>query len=507
MQNRSFTMKDTKSAIIIGSGIAGLAAATRLAVAGFEVRVFESNAVPGGKITMFEKKGFRFDAGPSLFTQPQNIAELFDDAGESMEEYFNYKDVAIACKYFFENGKSVNAYTNADAFAEELEQKVGEEKKAVINYLQGSKKVYDSIGSVFLNYSLHKRSTWLSKRTFTAFKALKFSYVFQSLHTYNTRKFKTPEARQIFNRFATYNGSNPYKAPAMLSLIPHLELNEGTYYPTGGMISITNALYKLALKKGVQFFFNSPVQRIINSDGKVHGVVVNDQNIYADAVVSNADVYFTYKNLLNFTGKARQVLKQERSSSAVIFYWGMSKEFSNLGLHNIFFSNEYQQEFNHIFKLKKLYNDPTVYVNITSKEELGHAPEGKENWFVMINVPANTGQNWDALVAEAKRNIIQKLNRLLSIDVEALIETETVLDPVLIEQNTGSYQGSLYGTSSNSKMAAFFRAPNFSGTLKNLYYCGGSVHPGGGIPLCFKSARITTDIISNDFKRHRRHPN
>lgn len=498
-------MKENKSAIIIGSGIAGLAAATRLAIAGFDVKVFERNAVPGGKISMFEKDGFRFDAGPSLFTQPENIEELFTDAGEPIEEYFNYKDVDIACRYFFENGKSVNAYTNAEAFAEELETQVGEKKQAVVNYLESSKKVYNNIGSIFLNYSLHKRSTWLNKRIFTALRTVKFPYLFSSLHRYNAKKFQTTETGQIFNRFATYNGSNPYKAPAMLSLIPHLELNEGTYYPAGGMISITNALYKLALKKGVTFHFNSPVQRIINSEGKVHGVVVNEQNYYANVVVSNADIYFTYKHLLNFTGKARRVLKQERSSSAVIFYWGMNKSFSNLGLHNIFFSNQYQQEFNHIFKLKKLHNDPTVYINITSKEEAGHAPAGKENWFVMINVPANSGQNWEALVAQAKVNIIQKINRLLATDVEALIETETVLDPVLIEQNTGSYQGSLYGTSSNSKMAAFFRSPNFSGQLKNLYCCGGSVHPGGGIPLCLKSARITADIINADFKKMRVH--
>ncbi len=494
-------MKENKSAIIIGSGIAGLAAATRLAIAGFSVRVYERNEVPGGKIAVFEKEGYRFDAGPSLLTQPQNIEALFADAGEAIEDYFIYKDVDIACRYFFENGKSVKAYTNTEAFAQELEHQIGEDKHLVKDYLQGSKKIYDNIGSIFLNYSLHKRSTWLHKRIFTAFKAVKLPYLFQSLDAYNTKHFKTKEAGQIFNRFATYNGSNPYKAPAMLSLIPHLEMNEGTYYPQGGMISITNALYQLALKKGVQFHFNSPVQRIINSEGKVQGVVVNDKNLYADVVVSNADVYFTYKNLLNFAGKARKVLKQERSSSAVIFYWGIGKAFPGLGLHNIFFSKQYQEEFRHIFDIKELYNDPTVYINITSKEEAGHAPVGKENWFVMINVPANTGQDWDTLVAAARTNIIQKLNRMLATDVESLIETETVLDPLLIEQNTGSYQGSLYGTSSNSKMAAFFRSPNFSGDLENLYCCGGSVHPGGGIPLCLRSAKITTDIIAEDFKK------
>lgn len=490
-----------KSAIIIGSGVAGLAIATRLCLQGFEVKVYERNSYPGGKLSMFTKDGYRFDAGPSLFTQPQNIEALFIAAGEPVQDYFNYKPIDLACKYFFENGKVIRAFTQSDAFAQELQLQAGEPKNSVLNYLADSKKLYHNVGTVFLNHSLHKRSTWMHKRIFKALRALKISYLFKSLHQYNAKKFKTAEAAQIFNRFATYNGSNPYKAPAMLSLIPHLELNEGTFYPLGGMISITNALYKLAQKKGVQFYFNTPVQRIIHTESRAKGIVVNDENIYSDIVVSNADIYFTYKNLLNHSNKASQLLKQERSSSALIFYWGINKSFDELGLHNIFFSSNYKEEFNNIFNKKSLSQDPTVYINITCKEDPAHAPAAKENWFVMINVPANSGQNWEELIGQARINIIKKLNSLLQTDIEPLIESETILDPVIIEEQTGSFMGSLYGSSSNSKMSAFLRPPNFTGYIKNLYCCGGSVHPGGGIPLCLKSAQITASIIENDFKK------
>jgi phytoene desaturase len=492
-----------RSAIIIGSGVAGLAIATRLAIQGFSVKVFEQNAYPGGKISMFEKDGFRFDAGPSLFTQPQNITELFEAAGEPVEHYFRYAPVPVSCKYFFENGKIVQAPANAQNFAEEMERQTGEPKQAVLGYLSASKKVYNDIGTIFLNYSLHKKSTWLHKRIFTALRSVKMPYLFKSLHKYNLKKFKTTEASLIFNRFATYNGSNPYKAPAMLSLIPHLELNEGVYYPAGGMISITNALYQLALKKGVTFSFDTPVERIVHSENHALGVVVNHENIYADVVVSNADIYFTYKNLLNHSSKANKVLKQERSSSALIFYWGIGKSFPSLELHNIFFSAGYKEEFNCIFNKKTVYQDPTVYINISCKEDPLDAPAGKENWFVMINVPANSGQNWEQLIPLARKNIISKLNRLLQADIESLIESESVLDPIMIEEKTGSFMGSLYGTSSNSKMAAFVRPPNFTNYIKNLYFCGGSVHPGGGIPLCLKSAEITASIIERDQKKHR----
>jgi phytoene desaturase len=488
----------SKKVIIIGSGIGGMATAVRLAVQGFEVVVYEKNSVPGGKLTAFEQDGFKFDAGPSLFTQPQNVEEIFALAGEPITKYFSYKPIPIACKYFYENGKVINAYTNQEQFASELQEQVNEKPSNVIRYLQQSQKIFDNIGTVFLNHSLHKSKTWLHKRALTALKAVRFNYLFQSLHKHNSSQFLAAETVQLFNRFATYNGSNPYKAPAMLSLIPHLEQNQGTFYPLGGMISITNAVYQLALNKGVTFSFNAPVERIVQHNGKVSGVVVAGNIISADMVVSNGDVYFTYKNLLSNPQKAAKILKQERSSSALIFYWGIKKQFPQLQLHNIFFTENYQQEFDAIFNTKILYHDPTVYINITSKEEPSQAPEGKENWFVMVNVPANTGQDWQALKEKARENIIAKISRLLGEDITPLIETEHTLNPVMIEAQTGSYMGSLYGTSSNSKMAAFVRHANFTSKIKGLYFCGGSVHPGGGIPLCLKSAKIVSELIASD---------
>lgn len=494
----------SSKAIIIGSGVAGLASATRLAVEGFDVHVYEANSYPGGKLSSFEKDGFRFDAGPSLFTQPQNIEELFTLVGEPIEKYFEYKAVDVVCHYFFENGKQLKTYADKELLATAFQEVLGEDRNAVIKYLNAAEKLYNSIGTIFLNHSLHQSKTWLHKRVINAIANVKWSYLFGTLHQHNKAKFKTPEAVQLFNRFATYNGSNPYKAPGVLSLIPHLEQNQGTFYPKGGMISITNALHKLALKKGVQFHFNKKVNSIIHEKKQVKGIVVDNENIAADLVLSNGDVYYTYKHLIANEPVAKKIANLERSSSALIFYWGINKEFSELGLHNIFFTADYKKEFDHLFEKKTLMDDPTVYINITSKMERHHAQEGSENWFVMINAPTNEGQDWNSLVTEAKKNIISKLNRLLNTDLENYIISETIMDPVVIEQKTGTYKGSLYGTSSNSKFAAFFRPANFSKDIKGLYFCGGTVHPGGGIPLCLKSALITTDIIKTDYAARRK---
>ncbi len=490
-------MPQTRKAIVIGAGIAGIAASIRLAVQGYQVVVYDKNDYAGGKIARFQNQGFQFDEGPSLFTQPGNVEELFKLAGEPIEDYFSYQPLPIACKYFYENGKVVNAFTNLDAFANELHQKLGEDPLKVYDYLNQSKKIYDKIGSVFLNYSLHTRQI-LKAPLLAAVAAAKPKLLFKTLNALNEEHFTKPETIQLFNRFATYNGSNPYKAPGMLSLIPHLEQNEGTYYPKGGMISIANALHQLALKKGVKFKLSTPVNQIIHEHGTVNGVVVNNTKHLAHVVISNMDVYFTYKKLLQNEGKSKSILKQERSSSAIIFYWGINRVFNELELHNIFFSNNYKAEFDHLFNSKTLYHDPTVYINITSKMEASHAPEGKENWFVMVNAPANVGQDWKAFRETCRASIINKLSRLLKVDIAALIETEQVMDPVIIEEKTMSYMGSLYGTSSNSKMAAFLRHPNYASAIKGLYFVGGSVHPGGGIPLCLLSAKLVGQMVKQN---------
>ena len=483
------------SVSIIGSGIGGLSVAIRLAISGFEVTVYEKNDSPGGKLGLLEQQGYRFDTGPSLFTQPVNIEELFALAGEPIDDYFSYKQVDISCRYFFENGKTINAFSKSADFARQMQEVTGESPEAIEQYLRNSEKVYDRVGNIFLNYSLHKSKTWLNKRIFPALQQTGFDYIFRTLDQFNKSRLRTPEAVQIFNRFATYNGSNPYQAPGMLSLIPHLEQNQGTFYPKGGMISIIDALYKLAIKKGVRFHFGEKVESILTENGTVKGIVVNGQKIASSFVVSNVDVYYTYLNLLKDKMRAAKVLKRERSSSALIFYWGIAKEFPSLHLHNIFFSKDYPAEFKHLFELKKMFEDPTIYINITSKMEPEQAPPGKENWFVMLNAPAGSERFTKELIQQSRLNILSKLKRMMGVDLEPLIETEETLTPGDIEARTDSYMGSLYGTSSNSKWAAFLRHPNFSSGIRGLYFTGGSVHPGGGIPLCMKSAKIVSELI------------
>ena len=492
-----------KKIVVIGSGVSGLATSCRLQTQGFQVVVIEANEYPGGKLTQFSRQGYRFDAGPSLFTMPHFLDDVFINAGKDPREYYLFKKLDVSCHYFYEDGTRLTAYSDKEKFGKEVEDKLQIPGNSIIEYLRISEHIYFTASHIFLENSLHKAKTWLTKSVAKAIPEILNLGLLETMHQRNRRLLNDPRLIQLFDRYATYNGSDPYQAPGILTSISHLEFNVGTFFPQGGMHSITQALYKLAVDAGVEFRFNTRALEILTEGKQAKGIKTEKEVVTADVVVSNMDVYPTYQRLLPKAKAPKKILSQERSSSALIFYWGIKKEFPELNLHNILFAKDYHQEFTALFKTRTLHNDPTVYINITSKYCSSDAPMGCENWFVMINVPANIGQDWEALILEARRNIIKKLNRLLNTDIESLIESEDVLDPRAIELRTSSYQGSLYGTSSNSKFAAFLRHPNFSSEFKNLFFCGGSAHPGGGIPLCLQSGKITSNLISKQFAQKR----
>lgn len=490
-----------KKATIIGAGIGGLAAALRLASMNFEVEVLEANEYPGGKLSAFNLNGYRFDAGPSLFTMPFLVDELIETAGFVPEEEFSYKKMTTICHYFYPDGTRFNAYADINKFAKEIEEKLKISSEPLRKHLNHSKFLYKHTAELFMMRSLHQIKNYFNSDVLKAALNVHKFGLFKSMNKSNQEALNHPKLVQYFNRFATYNGSDPYQSPAVMNIIPHLEHHQGAFFPIGGMHQITKTIYNLCLKKNVVFHFNQKVDEILISGNKAIGIATKNKEHLSDIVVSNMDIVPSYRKLLPKQPAPEKTLRQERSSSALIFYWGIKKEFKELGLHNIFFSDNYTLEFEKLFKEYTLTKDPTVYVNISSKEHKPDAPEGCENWFVMINAPSHKNQDWPALIAEARKNILKKLSGLLNCDIESLIACEEVLSPPIIEEKTSSFGGALYGAASNNRMAAFLRHPNFSSKIKDLYFVGGSVHPGGGIPLCLLSAKITSSIIGENYSQ------
>ena len=444
--------------------------------------------------------GFRFDKGPTVLTKPEYVEELFSLCGKQPSEYWNYKPVDPIFNYFFDDGTVIRSSKDAEKFAANVESNTNASASSVLDFLHQSETKHYLTDEVFLQRSLHKIKNYLNWSTLRGILNFGKVDVFRSMNAANSKLFKSQKVIDIFNRYASYNGSNPYLAPATLNVIAHYEITLGTYFSVGGIHRVVTALHKLAEEIGVQFRFNTAVQEILTEGKSATAIRTEGGEHNFDLIVSNADVYNTYKQLLPKLTEPKRFIEQPRSSSVIVFYWGMNRTFPQLGLHNMFLTNDSKKEYEYLFGNGMLYKDPTVHLTISSKMNTTDAPEGQENWAALISVPHNTGQDWDTLIDESRQRVIRKLSAVLKTDIEPHIVFEEVLDPRKVSSETGAAFGAVFGNSSNSMFSAFLRHPNFSSKLDSLFFCGGTAHPGPGIPLCLLSAKIATNLIQDNFK-------
>ena len=283
---------------IVGSVIGGIALAICMACLGQKVVIFEANDYPGGKLSQIELGGYRFDAGPSLFTLPKLVDELFELAGKNPKDYFNYVRLPEICKYFWTDGTRLTTHADAQETAAEMAKTLGEEEANMAAFLKGLQEKYEIISELFLENSLQDHKTWTSKKAIRGYLNIPNLGLFSTMHAYHVRKFKHPKTVQLFDRYATYNGSNPYQTPATLSVIPNLEYNIGAYIPIGGMISITHSLCRLAQELGVEFRMNEKVEEIVTEGQRAVGIKTAKGIFAFDHVASNMDIRPSYKKLL-----------------------------------------------------------------------------------------------------------------------------------------------------------------------------------------------------------------
>ena len=482
------------SVAIIGAGIGGLATAVRAAAEGRKVTVFEASPEVGGKLRQLHLDGYRFDLGPSLFTWPDLLLDTLEKAGAHAAP-FRFTQLDRSCHYFWPDGTQFKAWSDKSKLSEEIQSAFGVDPQPVLEHLERSSAGFEATKGIFLEQSLHEASSWSPQNTFrqlgAAWRGRRGLPLTQTLDQWNARTGHE-KLRQLFNRYATYNGSDPYRAPAMLHVIPHLEFSMGTFAPEGGMHAIVKALHTTALNLGVTIHTATPVERILTENGRVRGVLTSMGEHNADVVVSGADVTPTYRQMLPNHRAPERILNAESSTSGVIFYWGVRHPAPELHLHNILWAEDYRAEFDALFQSKTIAEDPTVYINIGSRTSPEDAPEGTGNWFVMVNAPAG----WKASgLGDLRQRVMAKILRMTGIDVSEHLACEHVLTPDDIATRTGSHRGALYGPASNKPTSAFLRHRNRDRRIGGLYFVGGSVHPGGGIPLCLLGARITHELI------------
>ncbi len=483
-----------KKIIIIGAGLGGLSAAIRLAKLGFDVTVLEKNETVGGKVNFVEAGGYKFDTGASLLTMRHVFEELFTFAEKRLEDYLDLTALDPICRYFWTDGTTFDASQDLQKTESEIEKFAPQDVENFRNYLRDSKQKYQIAEKTFLARSLNDLPKLLHPKYLKDLLAISS---LKTLDAHNRQYFQSPKLQQLFNRFATYNGSSPYRTPATFALVPFVEFGLGAWYVRGGIYEIPKALAKLAREFNVKIRTNCAVEKIVIENKKAVGVQLeNGEILLGDSVVANSDAVETYRNLIDKKFFNKKLDAREPSCSGFVLLLGTNKKFPSLAHHNIFFSDDYKAEFDALFADLRPAQNPTIYVCATSKTDDTQSPENCENLFVLINAPYTSDKtDWSREAKPYRDLIIKKLEKFGLEGLEKSIEFEQIITPADFENRYRTNRGSIYGVSSNGIFSAFLRVPNRARKIENLYFVGGATHPGGGMPLVLLSGKMASELI------------
>lgn len=478
--------------VIIGGGLGGLAAALRLAVAGWQVTVCEQSERMGGKMNVFDRDGYRFDTGPSLITMPHIFAELFESVGSSLEKHLELVKVTPLADYVFADGTRFTYSTYLPDWLETVKNLEPRDVDGFLNFMRLGAKLYTVSKETFLKQRPLDFPDW---RTLKVLPHFPLRNAWGNYQQMICKYFRSPHLRQLYGRYPTYVGSSPYSSPATLAVIPFIEYAFGGWHIRGGLYQLVQSLMALASELNIDLLTHAEVGKINHDGRRVSGVRLGDgREFKADVVIMNGDAACT-PALLNGGEKKQLPNPAARSLSGFVLLRGLRRKLPDTAHHTIYFSGDYQKEFRQLFDEKRFPDDPTVYVCAPSRTDSSVAPAGGETLFIMANAPANGHVWWDKQTKEAQERVFERLSKSGFPD----IETDTVVSdqwsPDRFARDYLMPGGAIYGTNSHGWRRAFLRPSNKDSRLGGLYYVGGSSHPGGGTPTVLQSARITCDLI------------
>lgn len=514
------TLPSNPRVAVIGAGVGGLTAAARLAHAGLRVTVFEKNASVGGKLNWMEAGGYSFDTGPSLLTMPYVFEELWQRLGRRLEDDLTLVPLPVTCRYRWTD----NTLIDEDA--------AFWRRPEVARFLEYARGLYELSADAFLHHPLGE---WWRQVTWANIRNLRHLPKIASFQTMDqvVRKFfgHDPHLIQLFNRFATYNGSSPYRTPAAFNIIPYVEAKFGGWYVKGGLYEIARALGRICRELGVEIRTGCEVERLtvqgtealrtVDVLRKVHPIHPDSQSDSSskrttyelspaggepgrfEVVVCNQDVLTATPRFL--PARAAEAFRRTRverldpAISGFVMYLGVARRYPKLEHHNIFFSDDYPAEFRQMFAEHRPADEPTIYVAVHSKDDPDRAPPGCDGWFVLVNAPALTAGghvDWPALAQPYGDRILERLETRFGFDgLRGAIRVRRHFTPADFQTRFLAHAGSLYGFASHGVRAAFQRPAMQPPGMPNFYFVGGSTHPGGGLPLVCLGGNMVADKI------------
>ncbi|MEX2604009.1 MAG: phytoene desaturase [Gracilimonas sp.] len=487
-----------KNIIIIGSGFGGLGAASRLLSAGHDVTILEKRDKLGGRAYVYEMNGFKFDGGPTVITAPFMFDDIFEAAGKKKDDYFELVPCDPFYRIFDHKGIGFDYNSDHDFILSEIEKRNPADVKGYEEFIKTTKPIFEK-GFVELADKPFLKFTDMLKVAPDLIKLQSH----KSVYKYVSQFIKDDFLRQAFSFHPLLVGGNPFDTTSIYSMIHYLEREWGVHYAMGGTGTIVNGLAKLIKEQGGKIHTETEVEEILIENGKANGVrLKNGEVLFADEIVSNADVAFTYKNLINPKHRKkytdRKIERTKYSMSLFVIYFGTKKRYNdtNLAHHNIILGERYKGLLSDIFHHKKLSDDFSLYLHMPTKTDPSMAPEGHEAFYVLSPVPhLDSETDWNEMAPKYRDSIMNFLEENYLPDLQENIVAEHYIDPLHFQNELNSFKGSAFSVEPILTQSAWFRPHNKSEDVDNLYFVGAGTHPGAGLPGVLSSSKIAGDLI------------
>ncbi len=485
-----------KSVAVIGSGLGGISAAISLAEEGYRVEVFEKNPQIGGKLNQLKAEGYTFDLGPSIMTLPHIFERLFERAGKKMSDYFTIRPLRPHWRNFFPGGTVIDLYPEPERMDAELE-KAGADPGRFHRFLDYSGRLYDLVNRGYFEEGLDNSADF--RRFYGLWDFRKFDLL-RTMHSSVARHVRHPQVRDILDFFIKYVGSSAYDAPAFMNCLPTIQFRHDLWYVEGGLYRIAEGFKRLMEELGIAVRLNAEVRKIETGGGRARGVVLaGGEKVEADYVVCNMEVIPAMERLLGEgPDELKRMRKFEPACSGLVIDLGLDTAYPQLAHHNFFFSGDQREHFNTVFRKKRLPRDPTIYLVAASKSDPTVAPEGRDCLKILPHIPYLDPDNPIPLeeYLALKERVLDKLERMGLTDLRKHVVFEHFWTPVDIERNYYSNRGSIYGVVTDRRKNLGFKAPKKSRKYENLFYVGGSVNPGGGMPMVLLSGQNAARMLA-----------
>ncbi|MBU1869110.1 MAG: phytoene desaturase [Candidatus Omnitrophica bacterium] len=477
----------TKKAAVVGAGVGGLSTAARLSSRGCEVDVFEKLPECGGRNHMLEDKGFKFDMGPSFVLMPDFFEEVFSYCGVDLKDYLKLQALDPSYKIFYPDGDSLTVYKDSEKTKEELERIEKGSSLGFDKFIKETTRLYNTVRPLL--YRCFTPSTVSNPKYWPLVSKIR---ILDSYWSLAKKFFKSEKLCYAFTFEAMFMGVSPFEAPAFYSIISYTDHVQKIFHPMGGMYQIPLALERLSKSRGARFHYDSEVKSIGRDNGSIY-LDVNGRRQSFDNVVVNADYSYAQTELLG-----RKIPKYKYSCSVYLLYLGLKRKVEGLAHHNLFFAKDLKKNLKDIFKDRNLPLDPSFYIHVPTVTDSSLAPDGKDIFYILVPVPNLENSNDDFRNHEdlIRKIVFDKIDSLLGIDLEELIEVEHKFYPKDFIGRYNIKYGATFGLSHNLMQSAFFRPANFDRKIKGLYFAGASVQPGGGLPVVIASSRIAADLIT-----------